>query len=632
MNSARLTLAILCVFPISFAFGQSLEELMEIEVTSVSKREEKVSDAAAAIHVLTNEDIRRSGARTIPDALRNVPGVQAARIDASKWAVSIRGFNSRFSQKLLVLVDGRSIYDPLFSGVFWETHDLMMEDVDRIEVIRGPGGTLWGANAVNGVINIITKSAKDTQGALISGGAGSFEQGFVGGRMGWQFGEDIYLRVYGKRFERDSGAAVFGPAVDDWDAWRSGFRLDWEPSFRDTVTIQGDFFNAGITSTQLPPFGVPGVAELTDHYGGNALARWTHTFNESSEVTFQTYYDEFVVNSPLLREERQTWDFEFKHDWLALERHHIVWGVGYRRTSDRLGGSFLIAADPASRTDEIVSAFIQDEFAVIPGKLSFIAGSKFEENDYTGFEFQPNARIKFTPENAGTFWASVSRAVRTPSRLESDLIVRQPISTVDVFNNIVEIFGNPELQSEELIAYEAGWRKQLSENLSLDLTAFYNDYDRLVTIEGILLGNGMRGKTWGIEPAIRWQVANNWRIEASYTWLDMDLSLRPGSIAPPDTSTNTVENNPSHQFSIRSLIDLFDGRVQFDTGVRYVDRIAGVPSYAVADARLGWRPREDLELAVIARSLFDGGEHLEFFDPVSTGVEPDVFAQVTWRF
>ena len=407
-----------------------LEELMNIEVTSVSKKLEKRSGAAAALYVITEEDIRRSGATSIPEALRLVPGVEVSRIDSNKWAIGVRGFGSRLARSMLVLIDGRSVYTPLFAGTYWEVQDTLLEDIDRIEVIRGPGGTLWGANAVNGVINIITKHSRDTQGLLATAGGGTEERAFGSARYGGTLGETFTYRLYGKYFDRDGG---FVPRGDDYDAWsmsRGGFRTDWAMGPQDTLKVQGDLYDGdagqhAVITRFRPPF-TQVVEDDATLSGANLLGRWRHEVSDRSDLALQAYYDNTYRREPSFRERRNTFDLDFQHRFGIPWRQEIIWGLGYRLTADNTGSVPTIVFRPRDRSDDLYSLFAQDEVTVIEDKLRLIVGSKFEHNDYSGFEFQPSGRLVWTPAGSHVVWGSISRAVRTPSRLDHDLELTAP--------------------------------------------------------------------------------------------------------------------------------------------------------------------------------------------------------------
>lgn len=630
----------------------SIEELVEIDITSVSKKSQKLADAAAAIFVITSEDIRRSGATTIADLLRMVPGLQVARIDTNKWAVTARGFNGRLANKLLVLMDGRSVYSPLFSGVFWSIQDTLLEDIDRIEVIRGPGATLWGANAVNGVINIITKSAKDTRGNLVVAGAGTEERAFGAVRRGGSLGPDAAYRIFAKAFSRDESVDSSGSDyTDDWTGWRAGFRMDREAEGEDSVTLQGEIYTGDAsdiitTPTFAPPF-TETAEEGIDSFNANVLARWTHLLENRSEMTLQLYYDRTDYDIDLIEIRADTIDIDFLHRFGLGNRQEIVWGLGYRFIHDDIVGSDNIQFTSDSETTDIFSGFLQDEIAFLDKKLRLTIGSKFEYNDHTGFEIQPNARVAWTPGTGYSAWAAVSRAVRTPSRGEEDSRFNLAVAPAGPGTLLLaSAFGNPDLSSEEVVAYEAGFRKRLTPRLSLDLALFFNDYRRLLDdrADGISfemdpspphllhtshLETDMKAETWGVEIASEWMILDGWRLHGAYSYFQ--LSLDPvGDEKTPD------ESDPAHQVSLRSQMDLSKA-VELDVWVRYVDDISDqeVDDYVALDVRLGWKPCAGVEISITGQNLLED-EHAEFvseyFSIRPAEIERSFYGKITWVF
>jgi iron complex outermembrane receptor protein len=636
---------------------KSLEDLMNLEVTSVSKREQKLSRAAAAIYVITQEDIRRSGATSIPDLLRVVPGLEVAQIDANKWAISARGFNSRFANKMLVLIDGRTVYSPLFSGVFWDVQDALLEDIDRIEVIRGPGATLWGANAVNGVINIITKPARDTQGGLVTAGGGNQVLGFGAVRYGGAVGARGYYRAFVKYFNRNREAGPSGrSAADPWDMLRGGFRSDWQLSPRDSLTVEGNLYGgtARQTLTQLvslmPPF-TRTFNDQTTIGGGDVLARWARNFSGGSGLALQATFDRTTRDEAIFGENRNTFDLDFQHNFTWGNRQGVVWGLGYRSTSDHFGDRFLLDVDPERRRDQLFSAFLQDEIALVTDRIYLTLGSKFEHNDYTSFEAQPSIRLLWIPRTGHVLWGAVSRAVRSPSRAEDTVkFGLQAFPGPGGLPAVVTVFGNTALRSEDLLAYELGYRVQPRKSLSLDLTAFYNLYQDLVTGEQgvpflkshpaphlaipLVFENKMHGNAHGLELAGNWSVRSNWKLGIGYTWLEEMLMLDPTSNA--STAPLAARDNPNHQAHLRSQLNL-PHSVEFDSTLYFVGRLAHpqVSSYTRLDARLAWRPAEALELSAVVQNAFKD-LHQEFF---STGlgenasfVRRSAYGKFTWRF
>lgn len=623
-------------------------------VSTVSRQASTVGRSPAAVFVITEEMIRRSTATSIPELLRMVPGVQVARIDANKWAISIRGFNHRFANKLLVQIDGRTVYTPMFAGVFWDVQDVLLEDIERIEVIRGPGATIWGANAVNGVINIITKQAKYSQGVYVRGGVGTEERGFSAARVGGRLADNAYYRVYGKQFERDTGWADDDNAHDDWRQARTGFRVDWEPNCCDLVTLQGDFYNGYSGQRGYLPSLTPPYTTILDNdarvAGGNLLYRWTHVIDEHEDWALQLYYDR--TERHLLRqrfaENRNTVDVDFQHRFPLGDCHSLIWGFGYRFTEGTIRDGFPIEFDPDQRADDLFSYFVQDEITLSKDLLYLTVGSKFQHNDYTGFEIQPTARLLLTPNERQSIWASVSRAVRTPSWAEDDVRVtlapQFPFGPDPVFPTV---FGQRGVESEVLTAYEFGMRAQPTDRFSWDLAVFLHDYEDLVAVrpglpfpgpDGFLrvpgfVDNLVDGQAYGFELAATYQVTPCWRLYGAYTFLRIHLNPNPAVIADSAIGNG---RNPRNQLYLQSSWDL-SPRVQFDLMGRYVDCLPAweIPSYFMLDARLAWRPTRHLEWAVVGRHLTDS-HHPEFgpddfTGTVATQVQREVYTTLTWR-
>ena len=614
----------------------SLEALMNIEITSVSKKPQKKSEAAAAIFVITNNDLQRWGVTNIPEALRRVPGLQVARIDANKWAITARGFNSRFANKLLVLIDGRSVYTPLFAGVYWEANEVMLEDVERIEVIRGPGGSLWGANAVNGVINIITKSAADTPGNLVVAGTGNEEKGFADVRHGGQTAGGKNYRVYGRFRSVDSGGPINpGAAHDDSEIAQTGFRMDWDSDTTDSFTVQGDYYQ-GRGGQQLLIATAPApLVDDADYSGGNLTGHWTHRSDDQSSLSVQAYYDYASRDSAALYEDRHTVDIEVEHHSVLKDIHALAWGLNYRHISDDTEPTQIFSLSPAKRSVNLYSAFLQDEISFRDDKAKLTLGSKFEHNDFSGSEIQPNARFAWITDAGNTLWAAASRAVRTPSRGEHavSLAVIPPPLTIK---------GNDKYNSETLTAYEIGYRFRPGEHVSVDLTAFYNKYDDLRTIEVLtpasaIFANDMEGSTHGFEIDTHWRV-NDWLdVKANYSWLEVSLDLVKGST---DVISKSVEDaSPQHQANAWFAADL-GNNIELDAGVRYVGSLKtfGFPEtdrYVAADARLGWSPREGLDVSLVGQNLFDNAHrefNPDFIYSVPTRVERSIYGKIALRF
>jgi iron complex outermembrane receptor protein len=642
----------------------SLEDLMNIRVTSTSRRPQSVAESAAAVFVITQEDIRRSGVTSIPEALRMVPGVQVAHIDANKWAISARGFNGRFANKLLVMIDGRSVYTPLFSGVLWDAQDTVLEDIDRIEVVRGPGASLWGANAVNGVINIVTKRARETQGGLFVAGGGTEEQGFTTLRYGGQFDADSFYRAYVKYFNRDSYEFMGGgDAHDDWQVGRAGFRFDWEPVGPDALTLQGDIYRGvvGTTGRQFsltPPLSQT-VNTDDDIFGANILGRWTHDFDDGSDMALQVYYDLVSGDELGITLREQTFDVDFQHHFRVGERNDIIWGLGYRLVAAEFDDSFTVGLSDDHRTDHLVSTFVQDEITLVEDELRLTLGSKFEHNSYTGFEIQPTGRLLWTPDDRQSVWLAASRATRTPSQAEDSFDLNSvlppplpPPFPPLPFATQLTVLGNPDQQSEVVAAFELGYRIRPDRDLSLDIAAFYNIYDRLASVEPIFadfvacptppfflcflgqsqLDNHGSAESYGVEVAADWRLESWWRVQGAYTYLHLDVDHDE----PNGLTVHTDGRDPSHQLSLRSSFDLGEDW-ELDVWGRYVSELPerGVDGYFTFDMRLGWRPADGIELAIVGQNLADS-EHLEFtpelIDTTPTEVPRSVYGKVTVSF
>lgn len=597
--------------------GTSIEQLMQISVTTVSRQEQELQGSAAAIFVLSRDDIRRSHVTSVPEALRLVPGVQVARIDANKWAVSIRGFNSRTANKLLVLVDGRSVYDPLFTGVFWEARDVNLEEIERIEVVRGPGGTLWGANAVNGVINIITRHAGDTLGTQVTLGAGTEERAQGGVRYGWRSSANSQTRLYVDGFGRDTGFSTVG-THDDSRMARTGLRTDWSRN-EHKVLFKGDLYD-GVFGTAASPLTPGSIPQDVGNQGQSFVLRWTYDYAEGAQTLLQLWYDHFSYDNYSLDEKRQTYDLEFQQSFRWGENQHIVWGANHRRTSDKLRNGPLFALMPTSRRDNLSSLFVQDEIGLVERRLHLTLGTKLEHNDYSGTEWEPNARLSWVHDANNTFWAAISRAVRSPSRLESDLIASPPLLPA----------GNPNMDSEKLIAYEAGFRSRVAAQTWLDTTVFHNVYHDLLSIEGTVIGNKLQGTSSGVEVANRWQLGHAWQYDIAYTYLFMNFTTEAGSL---DTRNGVIieGSDPRHQVVMRGAWTPLS-TVEVDASLRYVDKLSAlsVPSYITADFGVSWRPQRGLRLAAVGQNLLDRS-HPEQSGATTTEVQRGFYLKLSWE-
>ncbi len=607
----------------------SLEELLNIEITSVSKRPERLTDAAASVFVITHDDIRRSGARSLPEALRLAPNLQVARASASAYAISARGFNSSARNKLLVLIDGRSVYSPLFSGVFWDVQDVMLEDIERIEVISGPGGTLWGTNAVNGVINVITRPAKDTQGGLLAIGVGNHEAEGAA-RQGGSLGAKGHYRVYGKYFDIDHTRTATGAARDDaWHKGQIGFRTDWADG-DDSFSIQGNAYRGA--EGQPAPGTISTGAVFTlgtiRISGTNLTARWECRLEGGSTFALQAYYDrtERVV-PPTFSETLDIVDVQFQHTLRSRGRHSLTWGAGYRHSFDRVTNSQYVAFLPAEENQAWSSLFIQDEMR-LRDDLRLTLGARLERNDYTGLEFLPSARLAWKPAPEHLLWTAASRAVRAPSRLDRDTFVPGVPPYL--------LAGGAPVRSEIATVLELGYRGQPAPQLSYSVTLFHADYDHLRSQEldaggtFLFFGSKMEGRAYGAEMWGSYQASRIWRLSAGLTLLDMDLRRKPDSTDPFGPSV--LGNDPEYQWNVRSSWDLTP-RHELDVLVRRIGALPNprTPAYTAVDARLGWRVNRHATLSLALRNLFDTA-HTEYTQSTIQGeFGRSVFLQLQLR-
>jgi iron complex outermembrane receptor protein len=606
----------------------SLEQLMNIEVTSVSKHPENLEEAASAIQVITREDIRNSGAKTLPEALRLASNLQVAQVNSSQWAISARGFNNVLANKLLVLIDGRTVYTPLYAGVFWDVQNVVLEDVDRIEVISGPGGTMWGANAVNGVINIITKNSKDTKGLFAEAAAGSNLPGMGSLRYGGQLGSKISYRLYGTGFKMGNTLLTNGKnANDDWTMRQGGFRMDWDASQKDIVSFQGDIYHA----KPNPPGAGGDTSSIAK--GDNLLVRWNHAGGKS-DFQFQAFYDHTNRHFDNgLIEDLKTYDIEWQNRNQLGQRHELTYGMDFRMMDHNVNNLPLFGFFPGHKTLYLYSGFIQDKIMLVRDRLHLTIGEKLEHNSYTGFENQPNLRIAWTPAENQTIWWAVSHAVRTPSRIDRDF-------TAYIAPNAPFITGTDSFISEKLTAYELGWRLQPVKTLSISLSTFYNVYDDIRSAEPsatanhlpITLANGVKGNSYGVELALSTQLAGWWNLKGGYTFFKKDLSLKAGS---KDANQASAESDdPEHQFVIQSSIKL-PAHLELGTVVRYIGKLPKpyVADYLGLDLRIGWKLNKALDLNIIGQNLLDE-RHPEFIpaSPSAREIERSVYGKLSLHF
>ncbi|HEY1663276.1 MAG TPA: TonB-dependent receptor [Verrucomicrobiae bacterium] len=635
----------------------SLEQLMNMDVTSVTREPEPYKEAPASIDLITSDEIGRSGASSIPEALRLADNLDVAQKNSHDWAISARGFNTSLANKLLVLVDGRTVYTPLFAGVYWDQQDYILADIDHIEVISGPGGTLWGANAVNGVINITTKSAEYTQGLYVDGGGGSWLRDFGGARYGGVLASNVYYRIYGKYSGYGSEVLPNGNSANDsWNMGQGGFRIDDVPLSPNAYTLQGDF-NAGHENVTTG-----GRANVFDY---NLLGRWTHTLSDDSDMQLQAYFYRTHLTDPIpasfsattppillaptgtLIDDLTTFDLDFQHRLHLGARNNFVWGAGYRRTAESDQSDSGLAFNPPTLDQNLYSFFVQDQIKLLEN-LHLTFGTKVEHNDYTGFEEEPSGRLQWDVTKNQMAWVAVSRAVRMPSRVDE---AENERVTTPPFNAIIPsiLVGNSNFVSETLIAFEAGYRAQLGQKVSSSVSVFYNLYNDIRSAQAspppaplgfpFIFENNLKGETYGTELAGDYQILNWWRLHAGYDLLKENIYVKSGQ-----TDINAAHNetaDPQQQVFFRSSMDL-PANVQFDTSLRWIDSITlnsgaaleTIPSYFELDARLGWQVTKNIEVAVVGQNLLHA-QHQEYGYPSSASTENIVrsgYGEVTCRF
>lgn len=599
----------------------TLEELMDIDVAGVLRRSEPLFGAPAAIDVIYADEIRRSGAATLADLLRLGAGLFVARQNGRTWAISARGFNTS-GNKLLVLVDGRSIYTPLFSGVFWDVQDLVLNDIERVEIIRGPGATLWGANAVNGVINIVTKPAARTMDGLAQVAVGNEQRATAFVRYGDALGPSAHYRLYAKYRTLDALATAEGlSAGDPLRNGQIGGRLDWTISPRSRLTLSGDGY--------LAEAGLSGQPNL-DLNGFNLLGRWTTRFERDSELQIQGYYDRTYRLIPgLFEEHRGTWDLDVQYRLPRHGRHMVLVGGGARVSRDETTPTAVIRFDPPSRSAPLYGLFVQDEIRIRPERLDILVGARLEKNDFSGFELQPTARVRWRPLDHHLAWAAVSRAVRMPTRLESDAELTDPVQNVT-------LRGSPDFSAESLVAYEGGYRVQPHPRFALDVSLFHNRYDRLRSLEpqpdgSLRVDNLLRGRTNGVELQLNVRPAPWMHWDAAVTAFDKEFERGPES---RDAQQGVTEgNDPGAMFQLRGAIDL-PRDVALHAFLRHIGSLPdpAVPAYTELDLRVAWPVTPDLRLSVAGRNLLHD-RHPEFGAPAARSeVEREIVAQATLVF
>jgi iron complex outermembrane receptor protein len=644
---------------------KSIEDLMNIEVTSVSQKEQKLSRTAAAIFVITPEDIRRSGAMNIPDLLRMVPGMDVGQINGSTWAISARGFNAQFADKLLVMIDSRIVYTPNFAGVYWDTLDLPLEDIDRIEVIRGPGGTIWGANAVNGVISIFTKKAAETIGGMAAGAGGNVEQGSGTMQYGGRAGQTTDYRVYAKYFNQTQELGLAGQGgADGFHMLRSGFRTDSTLSSKDVLTVEGDIYTAregelgfafpSVTSPALVP-----VSEEINLSGGFIQANWNHIHSARSDSDLQISFIPYRRGDPLEPERRETLYADYHHHIAWGQRQDIVWGLGYSGTTDSIGGSLTVYFTPTSRGLQTFNSFLQDEIALIPDRLYLTVGTKLEHNDYSGFGLMPSVHATWSPSEQNMVWIAISRALRTPSRNDTDLNVNVAgFSGPGGIPYLVRVSGDPQFKNEVLTAYEIGYRNTIARHLSIDIAAYYDDYDDLQSTEPgtpffeatplparevlpEFKENLMKGETHGIELTANWKVMDRWTLSPGYAFEQIHLHTQSSS---SDTTAGPFfeGGTPGQSAQLRSHFDLRQS-LAWDVSGYFVNRLTNqgtsndqmIPAYTRLDTGITWKPLEELSISLFGQNLLRN-DNIEFQDKFgsmeSSQIRRSAYGKLTWRF
>jgi iron complex outermembrane recepter protein len=638
-----------------------LAQLMQVTVTSVSKKPQTLADTAAAVYVISQEDIRRSGVTSVPEALALAPGLHVARISASKWSISSRGFAGYTSNKLLVLMDGRSLYTPAYSGTWWDSQNTLLEDIERIEVIRGPGGTIWGANAVNGVINIITKKAQATEGTMVRAMVGNGEQG-VAAREGFKIDEATFGRIYATTSNYDSNVlsnSLLGnssqDANDDWYNIQSGFRLDGVVGTQNEWNVQGDVYK--IDGNQIvypywsdsPPYLSANRGDFSTR-GGNIVGSWQHRFASDSSLTFKTYYDNNNRKESYYEQSFNTLDLDLQYEFALGTWNNLTSGLGYRHVDGNFADNYQVTIP--DQNQDLYSAFLQDQIKLIDRQLWLTLGTKYEHNDFTGSEWQPSARLLWKPDEDQSIWTSVARAVRTPSMVERTGRLTLASFPTPVGTGRMNLQGDSEFDSETLVAYEAGYRWQARKNLTFDIAAYYNDYDGLYAVvrdtnprdPDFHFRNGQEGKGHGVEFIANWQASSQLSLSFTYNWQELDLKYKdPLTIGGLDGSKQRIDS-PRHQAALRTSFD-FNENWQSNLWLRYVDSFDGrdsvdstsnipIPSQFYCDANLIWKPVKNIEIMLAGQNLLNSSQ-LQYVAQLivpPTEIERMVYAKVTWSF
>ena len=619
-------------------YDLTLKQLSELKLAIVTKQEQPIFTSPAAVFVLSREDIQRSGATTLPELFRLIPGVEVAKPSSTSRQVSIRGFNSAFSNKLQVLVDGRSIYNTPQSFIFWGDQDVIFNNIERVEVIRGPGASVWGSNAVNGVINIITRKSQDTIGKHLEVVGGTEERVSGTVRVGAKLSDTISYRVYGKYRERDDLAFASGESPgDDWDSKIGGFRIDLDISDVDTLTLQGDVAvhrrddAVSFASLDAPPTFQVNAKRTLETKAGNVMVRWAHgNGTHESGWNLQSYFDYHEIDDKSFNSNDivRTFDVDFRHHFSIMNHQLITWGLEYRSIDDHLEALPSSTFTPKEERLDYYYLFLQDEISLFDDTVQIVLGTKVEHNEITDWEHQPNIRLSWSPSEAQTIWGSVARAVRIPNRsdIDKDQILGVAFDSIEV-----PILGNPNPRSEKLIAYELGYRWKPFQDLFFDLALFYNDYhDLTVSKPGffsfILDNDGWEAETYGGEVLMDWQLTDWWRIIPSYSVLQLDADVSPLVNHIPAGEGTSAQ----HRVLIRSTMDLFK-RFELDTTLRFVDIVpaSNIDSYLELDLRFAWRATENFRLEITGRNLLDS-QHPEADNSFFTGLERQEVERSLW--
>ncbi|MGA3190709.1 MAG: TonB-dependent receptor [Bryobacteraceae bacterium] len=640
----------------------SLEDLMNVEVTSASKKVQRLGSTAASVYVISAEDIRRSGISILPELLRLAPGVQVSRLSSGSWAISIRGFNDEYSNKLLVLVDGRSVYNEFYACVFWDTLNLVVEDIERIEVIRGPGAAMWGTNAVNGVINIITKSAQAAKGGSITGGGGSEAMSAGSVRYGGEASPGAFYRIGAQNTDYEPFQILSSPSPSHgWVNRSADFRLDWDISSNDSLLVSGGIYQSSL-GTVVPAATIaspnaPPADDRIDTDGGNVLVRWQHIVSETSSIEVNFSAEHMLRNDPQAEAGFNTFNAGFQQHVHAGSRHDVIYGVTVREVTLQTTPTAALRFIPGHDSHSEIALFAQDEIALVPNKLSFIAGVQASLIESLGYAIQPTARLLWTPSASLSSWIAVSRANRMPSLYDRGLdYYEAPISIpsgspyVPSLLGIINVMGNPTNRSETVLAYEAGQRVQANKKISFDVSTFYNVYQHLVSAtQGVPVlsfasgipylaipvytGNERHGESYGAELSTTWNVTSRWRLTAGYNWLRVETQAYAGDTNLDEDRTSSA--TPHHQWQVRSNFDL-TRTIQIDTAFYYTAAMleTGIPQHLRGDLRIGWRPFPKIEFSIGVQDAFEAN-HVEYessrFDQISE-VPRNFYGKGTWRF